>query len=694
MRPPRHRFFASVVFLLVCAGLDSLCSAPCSAQSNESVEGTIIEVKGDFAKIDFSGVEVAKGLSAKVMRADSEKDVGEVQITYSDKEYSVGKIKSGTLSVADVVVIESKKKTARKKKKPDSKEKDADAVLPTTPISGEEFDAQILQLFKDGVLTKPVSYKKLRNLFARRFQAEFKAQIEEVTSDSEFKQWLDEHNDIKEELYTAINAKFDNVPEVLSLFQSLWKKFPDKIEEYGQLAIAVSVVWDRPRAIYDFRRHQTRAKADLPEGQMDAFENFQFLVDTEAYMQGRIKYVPWEFLKHVVNHSTSLSERQWAGANYLQKRVDFGKCYKDVPYDHEMLNSQSVTGNLNGHEYTLANIKKYGGVCAHQADFASRVGKSIGVASEYVRGENAFGSHHAWVMWIELKNATQKGISFSLESSGRYNLDKYYVGQLLEPQSGQWITDRDLELRMHTVGMDMLAKRQSDLVMQSYSTLVKSAELDCEGQVKLLGDIIKLCPGNEEAWTELSKLSTDYVAGNKRNRSKMLKLVNVMFANFENFPDFTWKLFDQMVTFEDDPDKRTGLYTQLLSTYFSAERPDLAMKARLSLTDKLVADGKPMEAIEGLAATIMAFPGEGRYVPKMLDRIDQLCETDELKALRVQFYAQLLPVVPRFRFSSPSEHCLNVYGRAISVFEEAGNTELAEATKQQKEKIKTAKKAF
>jgi len=118
------------------------------------------------------------------------------------------------------------------------------------------------------------------------------------------------------------------------------------------------------------------------------------------------------------------------------------------------------------------------------------------------------------------------------------------------------------------------------------------------------------------------------------------------------------------------------------------------MKARLSLTDKLVADRQLNEAIEGLAATIMAYPGEGRYVPAMLDRIDQLCETDELKANRVQFYLQLLPEVPRFRGRSPSKYCLKIHNRAAAIFKESGNMELVEATQQQIARIKSAKKPF
>ena len=82
-------------------------------------------------------------------------------------------------------------------------------------------------------------------------------------------------------------------------------------------------------------------------------------------MQGRGQWLPWEFLVHVINHRTPEKERQWALQNYFNKRSMFGRCYKDVPYDYEMLNSQSKVAKMNEKEYNLPNLKSFGGVCAH-----------------------------------------------------------------------------------------------------------------------------------------------------------------------------------------------------------------------------------------------------------------------------------------------------------------------------------------
>jgi len=128
----------------------------------------------------------------------------------------------------------------------------------------------------------------------------------------------------------------------------------------------------------------------------------------------------------------------------------------------------------------------------------------------------------------------------------------------------------------------------------------------------------------------------------------------------------------------------------LLAHYISYDRPDLACEARLRLTDHLVNDGQQAEAVEGLAATIVAFPDEGRYVPRMLDRIDKICESDEaLNSQLVEFYAKFLPLVPKYRKSTPSKYCVATFERAIKLFEESGDQEMTAVAKKELADIKS-----
>ena len=538
-------------------------------------------------------------------------------------------------------------------------------------------DQQLEEHYDAKTLFNKKHYKDIRAIYANRFEIHYQDSIQSAfgVDLEKVNAWFEEHQELKEELYTAINPAYDNPVEALRVFYELWKADPERVEKYGALAIATSVVWDLPqRGIYDYGRHQRRTHSVMPDELLDSpIDNFNYLVENENVMQGRAQLVPWEFMVHLVNHKTPTQERTWALQNYLPKRQMFGSCYSEVPYDTVMLETSSRECRLDGEPYSLPNIKTLGGVCAMQADYAARVGKSLGVPAEYVRGESAFGDYHAWVMWVELKQLTKTGINFSLESHGRYRGDKYYVGQLQDPQTGTWITDRELELRLHTVGLDPLAKRQAEYAMKAYPFLKEKRKFSLDEQLDYLDKVIELSPGNEEAWTQLSELAG---TGNldRKHARLMRKSLDRLFLTFTNFPDFTWKIFDNLIQYEEDLKDQISLYERLITLYVSAGRPDLASEARLMMTGYLIDAERNLDAVEGLAETIMAFPEEGRYVPKMLDRLELLVNTNPSFARHLlNFYKAFLPKVPPKRGDSPSKYCIKMYERGIMRFEQAGD---------------------
>ncbi len=562
------------------------------------------------------------------------------------------------------------------------------AQKPDQPSADQQ---ALLDLLEKKQLFKPTSYAAIREFFAQQFADSQQDVIKQALGDDydALTAWLEEHKVIREELFTAIQPEFDDVSAVLKIFNEIRKQFPDKIASYANLAIAVSVTWDQPRGgVYDYNGHARRTKSTMPEGLMDAVANFKYFLDAEQYMQGRAQFLPWEFLVHLVNHKTPEGERVWAIQNYLPKRVMFGKCYHDVPYDTEMLNSKSAVCKLDGHPYTLPNLRDIGGVCAMQADFAARVGKSMGVPAEYVRGESAFGEYHAWVMWVELKNVTKTSIAFSLESHGRYRGDKYYVGELRSPHTGQPMTDRDLELRLHTVGVNAANKRHAELIMRAYPKLRKQMELDIGGQLDFLEDVIKLCPWNEAAWIAVSQISKDESLDRKHHK-QMFRVLDGMLRTFAAFPDFTWKIFDDLIAFVPTSAKRNELYVTWIDLYASAGRPDLACEARLKLSDHLVADGQQMQAIQGLAGTIKVIPSEGRYVPRMLDKLEAIClNVDGASDHLVGFYATFLPLIPQMRGNRPSDYCMKMFERGIQRFRQYEQAQLAQTFEAQLAKIR------
>lgn len=560
------------------------------------------------------------------------------------------------------------------------------AVAVGAPAADAELPPVILDLHKNGKLFEKSESKTVRTAAASLFTARQADTIQEVwgSDHAALTEWLDKRKDLKEELFTAIHPQKDDVTRALAIFRQLWKADPDAVAKYPNLAIAVSVVWDQPENVYDYRPHQVRTKSKLPDGHLahGPKEEFKYHVSHAKGLQGkepvsRLEVLPWEFLVYVVDHRTPIDERDWAVKDYLPKRPMIGKIYADIEYDNLMLRTQSEECKLNGHDYTLPDIRKYGGVCAMQADFAARVGKSIDVPAAYVRGEGQGQERHAWVMWVEVKSASRTNVNFQLESFGRYRGDNYYTGELRDPHTGDEILDRDMERRLSAAAQDRTGKRQADLVMGFYPDVVKAAGLDAKKKVQFLLGVLKLSVYNEPAWLELARMCRDgEVADNAK--SLVLEQMQLLLSAFAKYPDFSWKVAGDLVSIQKDVTIRNRFIGSLAAVYENANRPDLSCEARLKWAD-LLAEGKHWgPAATGLATTIKKFPNEGRYVPRMLDKLKEVCkEFPAGKDYLGKTYLELMRKVDPKRGNEVTKYFVQLSGDALAFFQAEKKTKEA-----------------
>ncbi|MBA4190443.1 MAG: hypothetical protein C0467_20850 [Planctomycetaceae bacterium] len=565
-------------------------------------------------------------------------------------------------------------------------------------VKAEDADQILLDLITtaDGFNDKAFArgeYKHVRTAFSRYFEAKHGPSLKaRLGADAApVFEFLAENAEVRETLFTAIDPVDDDPAAVMSVFRDLWKADSDAVKKNDELAVAISVVWDNPRGSYDYRQHQSRTRSTLPDGVMKIgpIENFRYALDRQAKLKGPQQQVPWEFLVHTVNHRTPIDERDWAATNYLKRRISIGTCYKDIEYDNVMLQTQSKVCKLNDKAYTLANIKQFGGVCAMQADFAARVAKSIGVPAEYITGEANSGALHAWVMWAEVKAVNKDAVTFTLESYGRYNLDHYYVGTLTDPKSGKTITDRDLERRLTAVGNSPQNSRQADLLMRAYPIIRSNKELTAKQQATYLNRVLALYPMCGAAWQEFAAL---YKAGTLTSSQDATALVNKAVNTFVKFPDFSWSITDDLLTPQKDKLTRTGVFVRLVASYELLGRPDLACQGRLKLVEYLIdaKDFKP--AFDGLAYTVRKFPDEGRYIPKMITRMQEVAK--DIKGgdnLMAKFYLEILPKVPVRRGDMVSDYCVKLHEQALAYLKDANHPKEAAIVEQSLARVKAGK---
>jgi hypothetical protein len=518
----------------------------------------------------------------------------------------------------------------------------------------EDAEKAILELHTSGKLYDKKEHKAVRAAFARWFEAKHDADIQQAFGDDKEKlgAWLESHADLKQGLYTAIDDRFDKVPEALMLFKELWKKWPADVDKYHDLAIAAAVTWDMPRGVVDYAHHQVRTKSKLPGGLLEGPENFRYLVDNEKITEGRVRFMPWEFLVFVVDHKTPVEERKWAQQYYLTHRTA-KSWHQDVPYDNDMLKGEKdknsrAEPHLKDMDYSLPNIKRYGGVCANQADFASRVAKSVGIPAVYCRGESAYRGGHAWWMFVTIQKASADQLLFTLNSDGRFQgfiKDAFYTGTVIDPQSGETLLDRDMERRLNLAGRDRQGKRQVDLLMRAYPWLAEKESWDVKQRVTFLDKCLKLSPQHDGPWLEFAKLVK--VKELADDQKKIVRShVSTVLNDFKAYPDFVARIFaDLLGVFE--PAEQVKQYQQAVALFERAGRPDLACDVRLKITDALVEQKLYPAAMDGLVATITKFPTEGRYIPKMTLKLQDVSPqvkggNDRLARLYIELVPKLI----------------------------------------------------
>ena len=98
------------------------------------------------------------------------------------------------------------------------------------------------------------------------------------------------------------------------------------------------------------------------------------------------------------------------------------------------------------------------------------------------------------------------------------------------------------------------------------------------------------------------------------------------------------------------------------------------------------------KAFDGLAFTVRKFPDEGRYVPKMVSKMQDVAK--DIKggdALMAKFWLEILPRVPPKRGSDVSEYCVKLHEQAITYLKDTNKPKDAAIVEQSLAKVKGGK---
>lgn len=288
------------------------------------------------------------------------------------------------------------------------------------------------------------------------------------------------------ELFQNI-AEGDLVSVALPLLAEFREAAGDRWSDYTRFAVAMALVYDRPPPAF-WPHHQVGQDKILRQ-KTTPVERFKFWIQNneDKKLMLDLKKLTVEQAKFVVDAFVPEEELIWAQKNVRLSRTSFEKAFFMIRYDTARLKASKL--DWMSPDYRMETIKKEGGICVDQAYFAMIAGKANGLPTLFFSGQGASGGH-GWFGYMRSDDKWEV-------DCGRYASQNYSVGNALDPQTWNRISDHELAY---------LASRFRDKPEFLKSQLhLRVAQLfeengDAAGARTAVENALTACPQNVAAW--------------------------------------------------------------------------------------------------------------------------------------------------------------------------------------------------
>jgi hypothetical protein len=525
---------------------------------------------------------------------------------------------------------------------------------PVQPLTDEEAVA-----LKTGLSDDKVG--ALLDAFVGRAEAAF---TEKCEAPEGLLEWFGENPEVQRAFWLAISPGHDDVKTAMNIIDSIRLAYPDKVVKYMHLAVAISVVWDTPRAVKFSQRNCIFAvKAEQFSAIPDPMRVFYYFTDDKNIKKFLFKpdQLVWPIMVHLVDFDVSYAESKWALDKFTKQKKNIGSTYQMVEYDHGK-RDRGVT-KLGSNPYTLPNLLKFGGVCGDQAHFCSRVAKCLGIPAMKASGLSRYGgAGHAFTCFFVFKKKRPV-----LESTGRYFNDFYYTGNVFDPQTATRILDRTVAMMLDGASLSydkyMLSNTLARIAGHVYDDHpIVSLELT----KKALTENYFCAP----AWRTLMKHVSD---GNMKPKEG-LEWANILLKYLTEHPDLTLECvstFIDCIPYEETK-TRQNFYNRVAKVY--EDRPDLLIDLRVRQGKELQDAGREGELL-GLYLSCAADLGkEGRLIMPIVEpAVEILRNRKKIDKRALPFLEKLVKKFPKSRGGRLAKSFVDLAQLLIPIFEAAGD---------------------
>jgi len=446
---------------------------------------------------------------------------------------------------------------------------------------------------------------------------------------------------------------------VASVLKSLREKFGAQVSRYPQLSLALAFVRGRRAGDRSYGEMRDRRRS-RPVPPLE--ECFEYYVANASRMKVSLSETPWPILAYVVDNDVPIPERRWALDRYGRLRLDdFGDIYYDVHYDRASLRGKA---QLEGRPHSLPNILKYGGVCSDRAYYASRVMKSLGLPAVYCAGQGKRGGH-AWTLGLK-----PQATAFMLDSTGRFDFDHYYNGEVFFPVRDRIIEEYELHLLAKAVSASYRGYLDARIACHVYDLANAEQRVKMTGLLRGATRRNPFCPG---PWRRLGEAC---VAGLLPPEEGGRLCIHI-FTSMNTVPDMTYEVLEKVMTARFKKaeartasmvERNLAILKRAADVYTAAKRPDLCVKVQCLHGTYLEALGRREEACSLYLATAEQYADKHFGFVEPLRRALALRPDPQDAAWRVTLLKRMLAVVPQYSsgftrsFESPSLAWREVHG--------------------------------
>jgi len=439
--------------------------------------------------------------------------------------------------------------------------------------------------------------------------------------------------------------------------------------------------------------------------------NASSLIDSFKYYTTRkfrydLKSMPYELSRYLTDTRLSMTERLWAYGRY-NKRAAPARSYFDVKYDSDHY-TKGLPKKISKLAFTLPNLRKVGGVCIEQAYYSAEVCKALGVPATVVSGQGKDGVQHAWLACLKMSGRKVAWDS----TTGRYESQKYYVGDVRRPTGGG---EKLLDCELLLLGSAALlpAKRRQEA--DTATALAKvAADIANAGEFADLKDLLVLAALHNRRFgsgaPDAAKLKAtvkvdmsvvedfiamaldnnlahgaawDFLLVLRRERD-MLEVSHLgRFFDFlitktgKTFPDYSCQMIMRIVPGIPEAKQRLAIYGRAMKVY--ARRPDLKGRLTIAIGDDYAGEKIPKMAYKAYETAAMQCVNTGDIAVIAAARAEKLLAGAGGRKVAIALYKKLFARCRREKSSFATQTSYYRLGTRFADLLEASGQDTAAA---------------